>query len=213
MSRLLPVAAILVASLTPSLFTVTAQESFLALTHVAVVDVTAGRTIPDQTVLIRGNRIAAVGTTVPVPAGARQVNLSGKVILPGFSDMHAHAALAATQADGQSRRRTIETELLRRVREGVLGIRDMGGPFDALAELKRASSGEESLRPRVWLAGPPLTGPVGDPGFHWVVNTPAAARAAVERLAAAKVDFIKVHDWIQPQAYAEGDRRGAGKGP
>jgi imidazolonepropionase-like amidohydrolase len=203
MSRLLPVAAILVATLTPSLFTIAAQESYLALTHVAVVDVTAGRAIPDQTVLIRGNRIAAVGTTVQVPAAARQVNLSGKFIVPGFFDMHAHAALAITRGDEQSRRRTIETELLRRVREGVLGIRDMGAPFEALNELRRVALPQDPLRPRVWLTGPPLTGPGGDPDFQWLVDTPAEARQAVERLAVNRVDFIKVHDWLRPEVYAE----------
>ena len=196
-------AALLAAIVATSLSTSAAQDSLLALTHVAIVDVSAGRTLPDQTVVISGNRIVTVGTSVAVPAAARQVDLSGKFIVPGFFDMHAHAALAAAPADEQSRRRTIETELLRRVREGVLGIRDMGAPFDALAELKRESSGEQPLRPRVWLTGPPLTGPGGDPGFQWAVETPAGARAAVERLAAAKVDFIKVHDWLRPQVYAE----------
>lgn len=203
MRRLNYRAALLVAAVATSLSPSEAQDSLLALTHVVIVDVSAGRTLPDQTVVISGNRIVTVGPSLTVPAEARQVDLSGKFIVPGFFDMHAHAALAATQADEQSRRRTIETELLRRVREGVLGIRDMGAPFDTLAQLKRVSSGQEALRPRVWLTGPPLTGPGGDPGFQWIVETPAEARAAVARLAAAKVDFIKVHDWLRPQVYAE----------
>ena len=203
MSRLFRVGAVVAATLIPSLFTVTAQERYLALTHVAVVDVTAGRAIADQTVLIRGDRIAAVDTTVTVPAGARQVDLSGKFIVPGFFDMHAHAALAATGADAQSHRGAIEAELRRRIREGVLGIRDLGAPFDSIEELRRVASPDEPPRPRVWLTGPPLTGSGGDPRFQWAVDTPAEADQAVERLAAAKVDFIKVHDWLRPQVYAE----------
>ena len=195
-------AALLVAAVATSMLASAAPDSLLALTHVTIVDVNAGRTLPDQTVVVRGNRIVTAGASVAVPAGARQVDLSGKFVVPGFFDMHAHAALAATQRDEQSRRPTIDTELLRRVREGVLGIRDMGAPFDTLAELKRVPVGEETLRPRVWLTGPPLTGPGGDPSFQWTVETPAEAREAVERLAAAKVDFIKVHDWLRPQVYA-----------
>lgn len=195
-------AALLVAAVATSLSTSAAQDSLLVLTRVAIIDVSTGRTLPDQTVVVSGNRIVTVGSSVAVPAGARQVDLSGKFIVPGFFDMHAHAALAATRADEQSRRRMIEAELLRRVREGVLGIRDMGAPFDAIAELKPDSSTEQALRPRVWLTGPPLTGPGGDPAFQWAVETPAGARAAIERLAAAKVDFIKVHDWLGPQVYA-----------
>jgi imidazolonepropionase-like amidohydrolase len=110
-------AALLVTAVATSLSTMAAQDSLLALTHVAIIDVRTGRTLPDQTVVVSGNRILTVGSSVAVPSGARQVDLSGKFIVPGFFDMHAHAA---PQADEQSRRRTIETELLRRVREGVL---------------------------------------------------------------------------------------------
>lgn len=42
------------------------------------------------TILIDGNRIAAIGADVEVPAGARTVDAGGKTILPGFVDIHAH---------------------------------------------------------------------------------------------------------------------------
>jgi imidazolonepropionase-like amidohydrolase len=211
MSRFIRTGAVVAVTLTPSLFTTTAQDNPLALTHVAIVDVTAGRVLPDQIVLIRGNRIAAVGTA-PVPAGARQVDLSGKFIAPGFFDMHTHAASGATSGDEQSRRATIEGELRRRIREGVLGIRDMGAPFNAIEELRRVASSDEPPRPRVWLTGPILNGSGGDPAFEWAVDTPAAADQAVDRLAAAKVDFIKVHDWLRPDVYAEVVRAARAKG-
>ncbi|MEP7345478.1 MAG: amidohydrolase, partial [Gemmatimonadaceae bacterium] len=74
---------------------------------------TAQRDIPRQSVVLRGarlvtmkgkeviengdivikdNRIVAVGArgTVPIPAGARSVDVSGKTIIPGFVDTHAH---------------------------------------------------------------------------------------------------------------------------
>ncbi|MDQ3950293.1 MAG: amidohydrolase, partial [Gemmatimonadota bacterium] len=43
-------------------------------------------------VLVRDNRIAAVGPagSLQIPAGARAFDLSGKTILPGFVDTHAH---------------------------------------------------------------------------------------------------------------------------
>ena len=44
-----------------------------AITHVAIIDVTTGATQPDQTVIISGRRIEAVGpsTTLRPPRGAR----------------------------------------------------------------------------------------------------------------------------------------------
>lgn len=198
---------------TAALATLAAQGSPLALTHATIVDVVAGRARLDETVLISGNRIIAVGPSVSIPAGARQVDVSGKFIVPGFFDMHAHAGLSAgARVDERSRRTMIEGELLRRVREGVLGVRDMGAPLEAVDELKRVASPDEPSRPRIWVTGPPLTGSGGDPAFQWAVDTPAEARQAVERLAAARVDFIKVHDWLRPQVYAEVLRAAQAKG-
>ncbi|MBW2257905.1 MAG: PD40 domain-containing protein, partial [Deltaproteobacteria bacterium] len=52
--------------------------------------------IDDGDVVVRDNRIVAVGprNTVPVPAGARVVDVTGKVIVPGFIDIHAHLGTA-----------------------------------------------------------------------------------------------------------------------
>ncbi|MCW3796696.1 amidohydrolase family protein [Sphingomonas sp. BN140010] len=51
-----------------------------------------GGIIEDGVILIRGDRIAAVGTRaeVPVPAGTPTVDVGGKTIVPGFIDAHAH---------------------------------------------------------------------------------------------------------------------------
>nr|WP_314443838.1 amidohydrolase family protein [uncultured Sphingomonas sp.] len=51
-----------------------------------------GGIIEDGVILVRGDRIAAVGTRaeVQVPAGTPTVDVSGKTIVPGFIDAHAH---------------------------------------------------------------------------------------------------------------------------
>ena len=51
-----------------------------------------GGVIDDGVVVVEGNRISAVGATdeVDVPAGAETVDVSGKTIIPGLIDAHAH---------------------------------------------------------------------------------------------------------------------------
>jgi imidazolonepropionase-like amidohydrolase len=48
--------------------------------------------IDNATVVIEGNRISAIGpsSSVPVPAGAKRVDVKGKTIMPGIIDVHAH---------------------------------------------------------------------------------------------------------------------------
>ncbi|HMH23409.1 MAG TPA: amidohydrolase family protein [Puia sp.] len=63
-----------------------------ALTHCLLVDVIHLREIPDQTVIIRKGMIESVGdaSKTPVPAGAKEIDLTGKSLLPGFVLMHEH---------------------------------------------------------------------------------------------------------------------------
>jgi imidazolonepropionase-like amidohydrolase/Tol biopolymer transport system component len=51
-----------------------------------------GGVIENGTILIEGDRIVAVGpsASVAIPAGTRSVDVTGKTIVPGFIDAHAH---------------------------------------------------------------------------------------------------------------------------
>ncbi|WP_380874472.1 TolB protein [Sphingomonas sp. DBB INV C78] len=68
----------------------------VALTGARVVTMAQadGGIIDDATILIRGDRIIAVGprASVTVPAGAKLVDVSGKTIIPGLVDAHAHGS-------------------------------------------------------------------------------------------------------------------------
>jgi hypothetical protein len=58
---------------------------------VTMADVKGG-IIDDGIIVVRGDRIAAVGRRgeVAIPAGARTIDLAGKTIIPGLVDAHAH---------------------------------------------------------------------------------------------------------------------------
>ncbi len=70
---------------------VAAQEQWLAIEGGTVFDGT-GAVHRDAVVLIRGQHIEEVGPAeqVPIPAGARRLDATGKFILPGFVDLHFH---------------------------------------------------------------------------------------------------------------------------
>lgn len=62
-----------------------AAGQVVALTNGKIYPV-SGPAIERGTVLIRDGRIVAVGTDVPVPAGARVLDVAGKIVTPGFMD-------------------------------------------------------------------------------------------------------------------------------
>ena len=79
----------------------------VALTHAQVVDGTGGAPRADQTVVVRGSLIEAVGssaTTTP-PAGAQVIDLTGHTIFPGQVGLHEHTWYATIDASSNSIRR------------------------------------------------------------------------------------------------------------
>jgi hypothetical protein len=64
----------------------------LAFVDVSIVPMDADRVLEHQTVLIRGDRIAALGpvASTRVPDGATRIDGHGKWLMPGLVDMHVH---------------------------------------------------------------------------------------------------------------------------
>ena len=55
-------------------------------------------------VLIRGGQIAAVGDAIEAPSGVERVDCAGRMLSPGWMDMHVHF-----REPGQEHKETIET--------------------------------------------------------------------------------------------------------
>ena len=64
----------------------------VAIVHGTILTVTKG-TIPDGTIIIRKGKIAEIGTNILVPQGMKVIDASGKFVMPGIIDSHAHMAL------------------------------------------------------------------------------------------------------------------------
>jgi len=170
--------------------TAPARETF-AITHVTVID--GGDPAPrlDQTVVVRGNRIVAIGPAAgtPVPAGARGVSGRGKFLIPGLWDMHVHTVTPGGR------------EMLGLyVANGVLGIRDLAGEWDLITRWRAEIAAGRLAGPRILASGPYLEG--GDvPIAHLLARNPDEARRAVDSLARLGVDVIKLHSQFNREAY------------
>jgi len=163
----------------------------IAIVNGTVVDPSEAKPEFNATVLIEDDRIAAVGASVKTPKDARVIDARGKYIVPGLWDMHAH--LAALKPIGVAPEHYVAY--------GVLGVRDMGGYLDQLTELKAKIATAKRIGPDIAMAGPTLNGPPQPAPFHRVVAIGAEARAAVDELKKAGVDFIKIHRQTTREAF------------
>ena len=157
------------------------STSAVTIRNVKVVDIAAGTVGPPATVIVRGGWIDRIDSNGIDSRVGTVVDGSGGFLIPGLWDMHVH--LSAVTADS--------LPLL--IANGVLGVRDMGSD---LAEVRRWRTQIESgglVGPHIITAGPKLDGEGGSLLYYTVIRTPEEARAVVDDLAAAGVDFIKVH--------------------
>lgn len=163
-----------------------AGSGSFAIEHVTVIDVAAGSRSMDQTVVVTGNRIAAVGSagSITIPAGAQVIDGRGKFLLPGIWDMHVHILYALPA-------RTLPFFAAR----GVSGVREMGGPIEKLSEARKLID-DGIVAPRFVAPGPLLVGaPLRSdfvPNTGIVISSPEEGRQVVNRLIAQRVDFIKL---------------------
>jgi imidazolonepropionase-like amidohydrolase len=76
-----------------------AAAPVVAIRNATLVTVTRG-TIANGTIVLRDGKIAALGTNVPIPAGAEVVDGTGKFVSPGIIDCHSHIAADSINEGG-----------------------------------------------------------------------------------------------------------------
>ncbi|MDH3523972.1 MAG: amidohydrolase family protein [Acidobacteriota bacterium] len=132
----------------------------------------------DGTVVVAGNRIAAVGPRgeVEVPAGSHVVDVTGKTVVPGFLDVHAHGGFGRSQIIPQQNWMQYSN-----VAFGVTTIHDPSNDtweVFAASELQKAG---RIVAPRIFSTGTILYGAKGG-GYHVDVDSLADARFHVQRM-------------------------------
>jgi hypothetical protein len=169
-------------------------SSSLAFTHVTLIDVRTGHILPDQTIVITGDRITALSPRARIPANAEVVNATGKFVIPGLWDMHAHALWSNDQII-----RMFDLFLA----NGITGIRDMGSPLpvDETLNWRTKVANGTLLGPRIFAAGKLVDGPKPVWPDSVAVGTEDQAREAVDTLHKDGVDFIKVYSRLPRLAY------------
>jgi imidazolonepropionase-like amidohydrolase len=170
-----------------------------ALAHVTVIDVRDGALHRDQTVIVRGNRISALGKAgaLQVPKGTRVIDTSDKYLIPGLWDMHVHAMY-----EGRP-----EIFFPMFVANGVTGVREMASTFslERISQIRDQITRGDVLGPRfAAVAGKIFEGPVPPdtlgPEFM-SISTPEQARETVRSCKRQGADFIKVYHHLSREVY------------
>jgi imidazolonepropionase-like amidohydrolase len=191
-------------------------DSVTVLQAAHVLDVRNGQLMSPGTVVVRGERIVAVGGKVTVPAGARVIDLPGLTLMPGLIDAHVHLFLHPGRAEDMqtvresAAQRTVQAVLAAKADlwAGFTAERDMGteGAGSASTAIRDAINAGEIPGPRLWVCGNAISIPGGHEdalGFNPAVLIPPNADLAngtdalirtIRQQIKEGADFIKIYE-------------------
>jgi imidazolonepropionase-like amidohydrolase/Tol biopolymer transport system component len=167
----------------------------VALTDARIVTMASkdGGIIDDGVIVVRGDRIAAIGRRgeVSIPAGAKTIDVAGKTIVPGFVDAHAHGPEGEDDLVPQQNWSAMANLAL-----GTTTIHD---PSARAAEIFVASEMQRAgkiLSPRIFSTGEILYG-AKSPDVYAEINSFEDALQHVRRLKAEGAHSVK--NYNQPR--------------
>lgn len=151
--------------------------------HVTVIPMDSERVLPDQTLVLRDGLIVAMGPagSLAEPAEAIVIDGTGKYLMPGIAEMHAHVPPSTQNPDYMS-----EVLFLYKA-NGITTVRGMLGHPLHLQLREQAAKGE-IVSPRIFTSGPSINGQSAP--------SPEAVEAMVRAQKTAGYDLLKLHPGI-----------------
>ena len=182
------------------------SSAAIAIRDVTVIPMTGASPSPHQTVVVRSGRIAEIGPAADVlpPAGATIVDGTGKYLIPGLFEMHAHTSKSRASALGLY------------VVHGLTTLRDQGSEHAEVLRWRREVREGRRVGPRMLIAGPYLESLRNiermrrDPPEERVepferaripIGSPADARRVIDSLAKLELDHFKIRTVQDVETY------------
>jgi imidazolonepropionase-like amidohydrolase len=189
-----------------------APAAVLAIRAGRIIDGRGGAPLTPGVVIVRGDRIDAIGANPPIPAGARVIDLGADTLLPGLIDLHTHLTSTGVHWEEELLKTTPGQAALHGAKNandtlmaGFTSCRDMGPtwPFTDI-DLRDAIDQGVVPGPRMMASGNYVsaTGGAGDarqfsifvdvPIVQNLADGPDAIRHAVRTNLKHGADFIKI---------------------
>ena len=196
-------------------FSITFGFSQTYITNVTIIDVENQKLIPNQTVVITGDKISNIQSSkkIKVAADTSVIDGTNKYLAPGLTDAHVHFFQNGglySRPDVIDLRKeksfeeviefsheNMEDQLRRYLRSGITNVIDVGATYNLL-ELRKTFE-NKNFAPSVYMTGPLLTtyepqvyiGLKKNEPFS-LVKTEEDGRKMVQAQLAHKPDFIKI---------------------
>lgn len=163
-------------------------EGTIAFTNARIITVNDdNEVIENGTVVVEGNRIVAIGADVDVPSDAKVVDATGKTIMPGIVDVHAHVGNFRLGISPQQ-----QWEYFANLAYGVTTVHDPSSNSEMIFSNSEAVKAGHMVGPRIYSTGVILYG--ADGSIKAEINSYEDALFALERTKAWGAFSVKSYN-------------------
>lgn len=178
------------------------KSSVILIRNGRLIDGTGKAAVQNAFVLIEEGRIRDISTTaINAPAGATTIEATGKTILPGLIDMHAHLLSGGFDTVSEKSMSYDPADQQRALKQmlywGVTSVYDPVQPLDQGTKLRDQVMKGVFASPRLYISGPGFTAPKGwagsnDPNARFEPKNQDEIKQQVGQLADAGVKILKL---------------------
>ncbi len=162
-------------------------EGIIAFTNARIITMNGNEVIEGGTVLVEGNKIKGVGKDLDIPKKAKVIDATGKTIMPGFVDVHAHAGNFYYGMSPQQ-----QWHYFANLAYGVTTAHDPSSNSEMIFSHSEMIKAGKMVGPRMFSTGTILYGADGD--FKAVVNSLEDAKSALRRTKAYGAFSVKSYN-------------------
>jgi imidazolonepropionase-like amidohydrolase len=172
----------------------TAQGTTIVVRGATLIDGNGGAPRRDVDIVVRDDRILAIGPGQTVPSGTVEIDARGAWVVPGLIDVHVHLdAPMVFQVSDDERARVLAHTPKAFLYNGVTTILNVSSPPEWIFDLRTRQREGRLLAPRIFATGRSITPDGGWGSRHGGALTDAAsARAVVKSFIDMRADAIKI---------------------
>jgi len=161
----------------------------IAFTNARIITMNGDQVIENGTIVINGDEIEAIGeaSKIKVPSDAKTYDATGKTIMPGFVDSHAHIGAFRTGLPAQA-----NWQFMANLAFGVTTAHDPSANTETVFTLSELQKSGQLIGPRLYSTGFILYGADGD--FKAVINSIDDARSSIKRTKAFGAKSVKSYN-------------------
>lgn len=159
----------------------------IAFTNARIITMEGDQVIENGTIIINNNKIEAIGQKIAIPEGAKVYDATGKTIMPGLVDSHAHIGAWRSGLVSQQK-----WSFAANLAYGVTTAHDPSTNTEAVFSLSEMQKTGALIGPRLYSTGYILYGADGD--FKAVINNLDDARSNIRRTKAFGAKSVKSYN-------------------